>query len=210
MRMVKIIAILLLLLSQPSCSAIYDNYGYGRLAPSKRFDGSSATPIVMPPNAPSISQRFRPSSIADSRGGHNGIDLLVPVGTSVLAAADGIISAVRLSILYGNQVFIDHGRDTLGRQLQTRYFHLDETLVREKQAVKRGDQIGLSGLSGMAALFPHLHFEVHEISYAGPLSSRVLDPQMHWADGAGLITCFDDSVTWPEVPVALTYPAPCR
>lgn len=210
MWLVKSIIVLFLLLSQLGCSAVYDNYGYGKLAASKRLDGNSATPLVMPPNAPSISQRFQPVGVADSRGGHNGIDILIPLGTSVLAAADGIVSGVYLSVLYGNQVFINHGRDAQGMQLQTRYFHLDEPLVRENQAVKRGESIGLSGLSGMAAMYPHLHFEVHEINYAGPRSNRVLDPQAHWADGVGVITCFKEDLSWPEIPGVLTYPAPCR
>ena len=210
MRQVKVCFALLLILSQVGCSVIYSNYGYGKLAASKRIDGKAATSIVMPPNAPSISQRYRPAGIADPRGGHNGIDLFIPVGTSVLAAADGVVSRVSISVLYGNQVLIDHGKVAQGRQLQTRYFHLDEPLVRENQIVKRGEQIGLSGLSGMAAGFPHLHFEVHEINYAGASSNRVLDPQMHWANGVGQITCFTEELFLPETPEFLTYPAPCR
>ena len=210
MWMVKSLGIYLLLQSQLGCNAIYDNYGYGKLAQSKRYDGNPATAVVIPINAPSISQRYQPVEVADSRGGHKGIDLLVPVGTSVLAAADGFVSAVKLSVLYGNQVFVDHGRDAMGRQLQTRYFHLDEPLVSEQHKVKRGEKIGLSGLSGIAALFPHLHFEVHEINYAGPTSNRVLDPQHHWVNGTGLITCFRISKHWVQEPVSLTYPVPCR
>jgi murein DD-endopeptidase MepM/ murein hydrolase activator NlpD len=211
-RLIKPLLIVLLSAGQIGCNSIYDNYGYGRLAPAKRTDGIAATPVSLPSNAATISQRFRPvAATADSSGGHNGIDLLIPLGTPVLAAADGIVSRIQFSILYGNQIFIDHGKDSQGRQLQTRYFHLDEPLVATNQPVSRGDQIGWSGLSGLfSGGFAHLHFEVHHIGYASEQQHRVLDPQIYWVDGVGMVTCFEVNQSWPETPTLFTYPAPCQ
>ena len=113
----KHLPVVLLIITLAGCSSIYEYYGYGRLAPSKRTDGIAPTPVTLPSNAASISQRFRPAEFVDSAGAHNGIDLFVPVGTPVIAAASGNVSRVQLSILYGNQVFIDHGKDAQGRYL---------------------------------------------------------------------------------------------
>jgi len=128
-----------------------------------------------------------------------------------LAAANGVVSVVQLSILYGNQIFLDHGEDAQGRTIQTRYFHLDESLVEENQQILRGQEIAISGLSGVYAMFPHLHFEVRELTGSGELNSHhPLDPQLHWVDGIGKITCYDKRRDWPPAPVYLTYPAPCK
>ncbi|MEM7294674.1 MAG: M23 family metallopeptidase, partial [Pseudomonadota bacterium] len=142
------------------CSSLYEHHGYGELARSQRIDGKPATPVTLPANAPSITQRYRPAPIASGQGGHNGVDLFLPVGTPILAAADGVVRTVQLSVLYGNQIFVDHGVDEWGDTIQTRYFHLDETRVEEGASVSRGQQIGNSGVTGIYAMFPHLHFEV--------------------------------------------------
>ena len=208
---IYLVMTLILINALSGCSSIYRKYGYGELAQSRRIDGKPATPVTMPSDAPSISQRFRPVGIADTIGAHNGIDLFVPVGTRVIAAADGVVRRVSFSILYGNQIFIDHAKTVEGKLLQTRYFHLDEPWVKAEESVTRGQHIGDSGLSGLAAGFPHLHFEVHERTLAdGIPSSRVLDPQGYWVDGVGKITCFDAMRQWPEPYTLLTYPAPCK
>ncbi|MDF1574685.1 MAG: M23 family metallopeptidase [Bacteroidales bacterium] len=87
---------------------------------------------------------------------HNGIDFSAPVGTPVFAAADGQVeSAVRSERGLGNQIRIEHDFG-----YSTFYACLDELMVRQGARVKRGDQIGTVGDSGLSVA-PHLHYEVH-------------------------------------------------
>ena len=190
------------------CS-IYADHGYGWVARS-RLDPGLATPVLLPPEAPSISQRFRPDDLPFDPG-HRGFDLLVPSGTPVIAAADGRVSRLLLTPMFGRQLRVDHGRGDAGHRLQTRYVHLSAQLVREGEAVRRGQLLGYSGMSGLAAGFPHLHFEVHRLDDADPPRARgYLDPQRFWVDGVGRVTCFERGREYVEAPVRLTYPVPCR
>ena len=194
-------------LSMTGCG-IYDKYGYGRVVSSK-LDEASVTPVELPPNAPSISQRFLPQGVS-SKSEHKGFDILVPTSTPVLAAADGEVSRVQTSVLYGRQVMIDHAATAAGFRIQTRYFHLSEQQVAVGDLLRRGQVIGYSGLSGLAGGFPHLHFEVHRLGEGtDAVAVRFLDPQLFWVDGLGKITCYDKHREWAVEPLKLSYPVPC-
>lgn len=91
---------------------------------------------------------------------HNGTDLSIPVGTTVLTAAPGVVVQVISEFNRGGlKVFIDHGRG-----LMTCYAHLARALVRVGQRLERGAPIAISGYSGLDALVtfpfgvPHVHF----------------------------------------------------
>lgn len=92
---------------------------------------------------------------------HAGIDLAVPVGTAVKAAAAGVVIETGNDPGgYGNFVIIDHGRGTT-----TRYAHLLSIGKSKGSAVDQGDVIGASGGARGAAgagnsRGPHLHYEV--------------------------------------------------
>ena len=200
--------LLLIGLSIGGCS-IYSDYGYGRVARSK-LDAESRTELELPANAPSVSQRFRPVGVSTEIE-HKGFDILVESRTPVLAAAAGEVSRVQTSILYGRQVMIDHGLTTAGYRIQTRYFHLSEQRVEPGDKLLRGQLIGYSGASGMAGVYPHLHFEVHRLAEGeNPSAIHFLDPQIFWVNGAGRITCYDKHRDWEPTPVELTYPVSCR
>ncbi len=87
---------------------------------------------------------------------HTGIDFSAPVGTPVYATGDGVVKTViRSERGLGNQIVIDHGFG-----YSTLYASMDELNVRQGASVKRGDQIGTVGDSGLSVA-PHLHYEVH-------------------------------------------------
>ncbi|CUS89619.1 Peptidase family M23 [Candidatus Kryptonium thompsonii] len=85
---------------------------------------------------------------------HEGVDLVVDVGTPVYATGDGVVSYVGYRGRYGLLVEIDHGFGYVAL-----YAHLLKAFVREGQKVKRGDRIALSGATGLVTA-PHLHYEV--------------------------------------------------
>lgn len=86
---------------------------------------------------------------------HNGVDITAPLGTDVLAAADGVIKKVDQSTTgYGHMIIIDH--DIL---FSSMYAHLDTQFVKVGDRVKCGEIIGQVGNTGMSTA-PHLHYEI--------------------------------------------------
>jgi murein DD-endopeptidase MepM/ murein hydrolase activator NlpD len=85
---------------------------------------------------------------------HEGIDIGVPYGTPIHAAAAGRIIYCGWESGYGNLTVIDHGNG-----LATAYGHQSAIEVHCGQDVAQGQVIGLVGATGDAT-GPHLHFEV--------------------------------------------------
>lgn len=88
-----------------------------------------------------------------SKGYHTGVDFAVPVGTDVLAVADGVIENANWGAAYGTQLVqkVDGG--------WVIYAHLSKALVKAGDKVKKGQHIGESGNTGNSS-GPHLHFEM--------------------------------------------------
>jgi hypothetical protein len=85
---------------------------------------------------------------------HLGFDLAVTAHTPVLAANDGkVVWAAPLGI-YGNCIVVDHGYG-----LQSIYGHLSALAVKEGDMVKRGQEMGKSGSTGLAG-GDHLHYSM--------------------------------------------------
>jgi murein DD-endopeptidase MepM/ murein hydrolase activator NlpD len=85
---------------------------------------------------------------------HGGIDLAAATGTPVKAGASGVVRFAGRAGGYGNVVIVDHGRD-----IESRYGHLDSVDVVHGQRVERDQRIGLTGNTGRSTA-PHLHYEV--------------------------------------------------
>jgi murein DD-endopeptidase MepM/ murein hydrolase activator NlpD len=85
---------------------------------------------------------------------HEGIDIAVPYGTPIHAAASGTVIYAGWMSGYGNLTVIDHGRG-----LATAYAHQSAFAVGNGQTVAQGDTIGYVGCTGHC-FGPHLHFEV--------------------------------------------------
>lgn len=97
-----------------------------------------------------------------SGGGHDGIDIIAPVGTAIYADQDGQVFRVDATSDpngYGLQMLL--GPD---EKNQSRYAHLQKSLVEAGDAVKRGQVIGYTGTSGNGGgdgFVPHLHYETY-------------------------------------------------
>lgn len=94
---------------------------------------------------------------------HEGIDIAVPRGTPVRAAAPGRVVYSGWGGGYGYLVSIDHGNGVV-----TRYAHNSRLVVRVGQRVSRGQVVAYSGNTGNST-GPHVHFEIR---YRG----RPVDP----------------------------------
>ncbi len=87
---------------------------------------------------------------------HAGIDFSAPQGTPIQATGDGVVVEVDTKKSgYGFHVIIDHGYG-----YQTLYGHMSKIQVKQGQKIKKGQQIGLVGSTGLSTA-PHCHYEVH-------------------------------------------------
>jgi murein DD-endopeptidase MepM/ murein hydrolase activator NlpD len=86
------------------------------------------------------------------RAPHTGVDLRAPMATEVAAANNGRVALIGDFFFTGKSIVLDHGGG-----LYTVYFHLSEFNVEEGHEVRKGDVIGLSGMTGRVT-GPHLHW----------------------------------------------------
>ena len=100
--------------------------------------------------------RFHP--LLHYRRLHTGIDMTARQGTPVYATGDGVVRVAGRNPQgmsgYGVVAVVDHGFG-----FQTLYAHLQGVKVRVGQKVKRGEQIGTVGSTGIST-GAHLHYEV--------------------------------------------------
>ncbi len=122
-----------------------------RVTPTREWEGNFAAPAIAATSDVYGSQRIFNGK---AQREHQGLDYRIPTGTPVAAMNDGTVLLARFLYFEGNCVVIDHGQGLL-----TLYFHLSEFKVKEGDAVKRGQEIGLSGGTGRAT-GPHLHVGV--------------------------------------------------
>lgn len=92
---------------------------------------------------------------------HNGLDLKVNIGDTIVSAFDGKVRIVKYERRgYGKYVVIRHDNG-----LETVYGHLSKQLVKENQLVRAGEAIGLGGNTGRST-GSHLHFETRFLGIA--------------------------------------------
>ena len=111
-------------------------------------------------------------------GLHNGFDMVVNIGTSVIAAAPGLVVLSGYQSISGAVVWIYHGQDIDGNQIYSYSAHLHERLVRKGERVVRGQLIGRSGNTGagVGSEGPHLHFGI-TVRKANSFSTEVENVQ---------------------------------
>jgi murein DD-endopeptidase MepM/ murein hydrolase activator NlpD len=115
-------------------------------------------PTTMPVEAGYYSSNYgyRLDPITGRSTFHTGVDIIAAPGTSVMAAAGGVVSTVAFVQEYGNIVDVDHDNG-----LTSRYAHLSKSLVKVGDVVMKGQIIAKVGATGRVT-GPHLHFEVRE------------------------------------------------
>jgi peptidoglycan DL-endopeptidase CwlO len=147
----------------------------GKIAAQLSATGSAPLPagpiqgggsgLIWPVDGPVVSP-FGGRDIGAGYEFHPGIDIAVPEGTPIRAAAAGAVIFTEPEASsggYGNYTCIDHGGG-----LSTCYAHQSSFAVSAGQPVSQGDIIGYSGCTGYC-LGPHLHFEVR-------INGSVTDP----------------------------------
>ena len=97
-----------------------------------------------------ITSRFGGRSL----GTHSGLDIGVPTGTPIKAAAGGTVTFSGYQGTYGYLVVISHGNG-----VQTYYAHNSSLAVKAGQEVSQGQVISYSGSTGRST-GPHLHLEI--------------------------------------------------
>lgn len=97
---------------------------------------------------------------------HFGVDVAVPVGTPVVAPADGIVTLAHKDMFYsGGTLIIDHGH-----RLSSTFLHLHKLHVRVGDRVRQGDLIAEVGSTGRVT-GPHLDWRMN-------LRSARIDPEL--------------------------------
>ena len=120
----------------------------------------------------SSSYGWRPDPFTGQKAFHRGLDFTAASGTTIYAAADGIVTQAERVPDYGNIVRVDHGFG-----LDTRYAHLSGFLVKVGDRVSKGQPIALVGSTGRST-GPHLHYEVR-------LNGVPLDPRKYLQNNNG-------------------------
>jgi len=87
---------------------------------------------------------------------HYGLDIAGPVGSVVIAPADGVITLAVPDMYYsGGTLILDHGDG-----INSTFLHLSKLLVKSGQSVKQGQLIAKMGSTGRAT-GPHLDWRIN-------------------------------------------------
>ena len=112
---------------------------------------------------------YRMDPYTGARAFHKGLDIAGRMGTPVFAAADGEVIYATQKRSLGYAVKLRHGYN-----METVYGHLQETLVKAGDTVKRGQEIGRMGSTGRST-GPHTH-------YAVLVNGKAVDPRNYILD----------------------------
>lgn len=118
-------------------------------APERLWEGRFLSPVSSEVSSPF---GYRRVINGIPRAPHTGVDLRAALGSDVFAANDGRVVLLGDFFFSGYSLVLDHGAG-----LYTMYFHLSEFRVEMGSVVRKGDVIGLSGMSGRVT-GPHLHW----------------------------------------------------
>jgi len=159
----------------------------GRRIEAYRFDSETSGGIKVGyyhPDGRSLRKEFRKSPLESYRitsrftsrrlhpirkvyRAHYGVDYAAPVGTPVLATADGTVTQAGRNGAAGLMITLRHPNG-----YETMYLHLSSILVKAGQRVEMNQRIGKVGSSG-GSTGPHLDYRIKRFgSYLNPLSAK--------------------------------------
>ena len=118
-------------------------------APDRLWEGPFLLPISSEVSSPFGYRRVINGA---PRAPHTGVDLRAALGSEVVAANHGRVVLLGDFFFSGHSLVLDHGGG-----LYTMYFHLSGFKVEMGATVRKGDVIGLSGMTGRVT-GPHLHW----------------------------------------------------
>jgi murein DD-endopeptidase MepM/ murein hydrolase activator NlpD len=128
---------------------------------------------------------------------HHGDDIFAPLGSPVLAVADGTLFSVGWNEIGGNRIWL---RDREGNYFYYAHLAAFSTLAVDGAAVRAGEVIGFVGNTGDAAGTPyHLHFEVHPVTLLGLGYDGAVDPTSYlrkWQHARDLEAAAPAGVGW--------------
>ncbi|WP_349774083.1 murein hydrolase activator EnvC family protein [Sporosarcina aquimarina] len=147
-----------------SSSSSSNNHDYSQPTAPPVSSGTWTRPASGPLTS-SFGWRMHP--IFHTQKQHRGQDIGVPVGTTVVSAAEGVVSHAGPMGGFGNAIMVTHSIN--GQIFTSVYAHLSSIGVSTGQHVGKGQFIGKSGNTGNST-GPHLHFEIHvgNFSASGP------------------------------------------
>lgn len=165
--------------AQPSPEPTPTSTDTGTASASDEADMAKSDPVALDTDGSSSDETGSPGTLRipvlnvraadlsdtflDERAGgnrlHEALDIMAPVGTSVVAAAPGTIERLFFSEAGGNTIYVRSS----DRKTIHYYAHLDEYAegLKEGQRIRRGQRLGTVGHSGNASEdAPHLHFAI--------------------------------------------------
>ena len=122
----------------------------------------AARPSLWPVRG-TINSDFGARLMGRSREYHKGVDIGVPIGSPIVAPADGKVVSAGYESGYGLVVVLEHRHG-----VSTVFAHLKSVSVEAGDEVTRGKLIAHSGMSGRTT-GSHLHYEVR-------LNGQQVDP----------------------------------
>lgn len=151
---------------------------------SEQQDGTKNSPFTVPPPDTVSDKVYKPNfktvnpttgtltstfgyrvhPIDNTTKFHTGTDIANSANTKIMSIADGKVSKVGKSSVFGNYVIIDH-KDGFS----SFYAHNNKVTVRQGKTVRRGEAISLMGSSGKST-GSHLHFEMRK-------DGKIISPQ---------------------------------
>jgi murein DD-endopeptidase MepM/ murein hydrolase activator NlpD len=139
----------------------YDDRG----ASMRRFFLHS--PLKFQPVVTSGFSRSRLHPILREYRPHLGVDYRAPIGSAVIAVADGVVVEAGMSGGAGRMVHVRHVNG-----FESEYLHLSTLTVRAGMHVRQGDLIGRVGMSGLAT-GPHLDYRLKKNgAFINPLTAQ--------------------------------------
>ena len=140
----------------------------GQIADRRIGAGEADGDPALPHAWPIVEQGYVTRQYGD--GGHEGLDIAVPVGSYVRASGDGVVVEATEDPEYGRYLEIEHAD-----RLSSLYAHNSLLFVQAGDTVEQGDVIALSGNSGRSTA-PHLHVEIER-------DGERLDPMLFIGQG---------------------------